>query len=48
MTLLTDNRSRLEALTKALLAEDSLGEDQILSVTGLHRVQVAGYEDTGL
>ncbi len=48
MKLLTDNRSRLEALTKALLAEDSLGEDQILSVTGLQRVQVAGYEDTGL
>src|SRR3984893_15660687 len=47
MTLLTDNRSRLEALTKALLAEDSLGEDQILSVTGLQRVQVAGYEDSG-
>ncbi len=41
MRLLTDNRSRLEALTKALLAEDSLGEDQILSVTGLQRVQVA-------
>jgi cell division protease FtsH len=48
MKLLTDNRSRLEALTKALLAEDSLGEDQILSVTGLQRIQVAGYEDTGL
>jgi cell division protease FtsH len=47
MTLLTDNRARLEALTKALLAEDSLGEDQILSVTGLKRIQVAGYEDTG-
>ena len=47
MTLLTDNRSRLEALTKALLAEDSLGEDQILTVTGLKRVQVAGYEDSG-
>ena len=47
MKLLTDNRSRLEALTKALLAEDSLGEDQILSVTGLQRVQVAGYEDSG-
>ncbi len=41
MKLLTDNRSKLEALTKALLAEDSLGEDQILSVTGLQRVQVA-------
>ena len=46
MKLLTDNRSRLEALTKALLAEDSLGEDQILTVTGLKRVQVAGYEDS--
>jgi cell division protease FtsH len=46
MTLLTDNRSRLEALAKALLAEDSLGEDQILSVTGLQRVQLAGYEDS--
>jgi cell division protease FtsH len=42
--LLTENRSRLEALTRALLAEDSLGEEQILSVAGLHRVQVAGDE----
>src|SRR6202158_3058532 len=47
MNLLTDNRSRLEALTKALLAEDTLGEDQILTVTGLQRVQVAGYEASG-
>jgi cell division protease FtsH len=47
MKLLTDNRSRLDALSKALLAEDSLGEDQILTVTGLQRVQVAGYENTG-
>jgi cell division protease FtsH len=39
--LLTDNRARLEALTKALLEEDSLGEDQILSVTGLKRAQIA-------
>jgi len=42
--LLTENRARLEALTKALLEEDSLGEDQILSVTGLKRVQIAGDE----
>jgi cell division protease FtsH len=42
--LLTENRGRLEALTRALLAEDSLGEEQILSVTGLHRVQIAGDE----
>jgi hypothetical protein len=41
MRLLTDNRARLEALTKALLEEDSLGEDQILSVTGLKRAQIA-------
>jgi hypothetical protein len=38
---LTENRSRLDLLARALLDEDSLGEDQILSVTGLHRVQVA-------
>jgi cell division protease FtsH len=44
MTLLTDNRDRLDALAQALLAEDSLGEDKILSVTGLKRVQVAGEE----
>src|ERR1700736_897918 len=44
MRLLTENQSRLEALTRALLAEDSLVEDQILSVTGLHRVQGAGDE----
>jgi cell division protease FtsH len=35
MRLLTDNRSRLEALTRALLVEDSLGEEKILAVTGL-------------
>ncbi len=33
--LLTDHRAQLEALTQALLKEDSLGEEQILSVTGL-------------
>jgi len=33
--LLTEHRSQLEALTKALLKDDSLGEEQILSVTGL-------------
>ena len=42
--LLTENSTRLESLARALLAEDSLGEDQILSVTGLKRVQVAGDE----
>src|SRR6266852_1860174 len=41
MKLLTDNRSRLEALTKALLKDDSLGEEQILSVTGIGRVAPA-------
>ena len=42
--LLTENRNRLDALTQALLAEDSLGEDQILTVTGLHRVPTAAEE----
>jgi cell division protease FtsH len=44
MRLLIENRARLDALARALLAEDSLGEDKILSVTGLKRVQVAGEE----
>src|SRR4029077_579068 len=44
MKLLIENRNRLDALAHALLAEDSLGEDKILSVTGLKRVQVAGEE----
>jgi cell division protease FtsH len=42
--LLTENRARLESLARALLAEDSLGEDQILSVTGLKRAQIASAE----
>ena len=33
--ILTDNRQRLEALTKALLQEETLDENQILQVTGL-------------
>jgi len=33
--LLTEHRSQLEDLTRALLKDDSLGEEQILSVTGL-------------
>jgi hypothetical protein len=44
MRLLIENRARLDALARALLAEDSLGEDKILSVTGLKRVQIAGDE----
>jgi cell division protease FtsH len=35
MRLLTEHRAQLEALTQALLKEDSLGEEQILAVTGL-------------
>ena len=35
MRLLTEHRAQLEALAQALLKEDSLGEEQILSVTGL-------------
>jgi cell division protease FtsH len=33
--LLAEHRTQLEALTQALLKEDSLGEEQILEVTGL-------------
>ncbi|MHB8613131.1 MAG: ATP-dependent zinc metalloprotease FtsH [Candidatus Dormibacteraceae bacterium] len=44
MRLLTENRSRLDALAQALLAEDSLGEDQILTVTGLHRAPTTAEE----
>ena len=42
--LLTENRNRLDALTQALLAEDSLGEDQILTVTGLKHVPTQAEE----
>jgi cell division protease FtsH len=33
--LLTDHRSQLETLTRALLKDDSLNEEQILTVTGI-------------
>jgi cell division protease FtsH len=39
--LLTDHRSQLEDLTRALLKDDSLGEDQILTVTGLRQPAVS-------
>jgi cell division protease FtsH len=35
MDLLTRNRPKLDALVHALLERDTLGEDEILSVTGL-------------
>jgi hypothetical protein len=35
MRLLTEHRNQLDALVQALLKEDSLGEEQILAVTGL-------------
>ena len=41
MRLLTEQRPKLEALTKALLKDDSLDEDEILKVTGLERVVTA-------
>src|SRR5713226_9776475 len=40
--LLTEHRAQLDALAQALLKEDSLDEEQILSVTGLRRLKVAG------
>ena len=44
--LLTDHRPQLEALTHALLKDDSLGEEQILAVTGITR-QVPANERQG-
>src|SRR5712664_4216014 len=41
MRLLTEHRSQLEDLSRALLKDDSLGEEQILSVTGIGRVAPA-------
>src|ERR1700687_5157308 len=41
MRLLTEQRPKLEALTKALLKDDSLDEDEILKVTGLTRAVTA-------
>ncbi|HEV2033211.1 MAG TPA: ATP-dependent zinc metalloprotease FtsH [Candidatus Dormibacteraeota bacterium] len=38
MRLLTEQRPKLEALTKALLKDDTLDEDLILEVTGLTRL----------
>jgi cell division protease FtsH len=38
MRLLAEHRDKLEALVQALLKEDSLGEEQILAVTGLQAV----------
>ncbi|NJM07982.1 ATP-dependent zinc metalloprotease FtsH, partial [Candidatus Gracilibacteria bacterium] len=37
ISLLTENRARLDALTHALLERESLGESEILAVTGLQR-----------
>jgi cell division protease FtsH len=41
LELLRSNRERLDALAKALLREESLGEAQILDVTGLAKHEVA-------
>ena len=41
MRLLTEERPRLESLTRALLKDDSLDENQILEVTGLQRLAPA-------
>src|SRR6202022_750382 len=43
--LLTEHRSQLEALTQALLKDDSLGEEQILSVTGLQPAASGGNQE---
>jgi cell division protease FtsH len=43
--LLTEHRSQLEALARALLKDDSLDEEQILSVTGLQPAPSASNRD---
>jgi cell division protease FtsH len=43
--LLGENRSKLEDLTRALLKDDSLDEEQILEVTGLQRAAEVNHED---
>jgi cell division protease FtsH len=43
--LLTEHRSQLEALARALLKDDSLDEEQILSVTGLQPALSASNRD---
>jgi len=37
MRLLTEHRTQLDDLTRAVLKEDSLDEEQILAVTGIQR-----------
>jgi cell division protease FtsH len=44
--LLTEHRAQLDKLAQALLKDDSLDEDQILSVTGIHN-GVAAYRSEG-
>lgn len=42
--LLTEHRSQLEDLARALLKDDSLDEDRILAVTGIKTPAVAATE----
>ena len=46
MRLLTEHRSQLDALALALLKDDSLNEDQILTVTGIRRNVAAYHSDS--
>jgi cell division protease FtsH len=41
VTLLTGNRDKLDALVKALLVHDTLGETEILEVTGLQPLETS-------
>jgi cell division protease FtsH len=45
--LLTEHRSQLDNLTQAVLKEDSLDEQQILSVTGMQRPSGVGGRENG-
>jgi cell division protease FtsH len=42
--LLTEHRTQLDNLTKAVLKDDSLNEEQILAATGIQRPAVAADE----
>jgi cell division protease FtsH len=48
VVLLTGNREKLDALVKALLEHDTLGEEEILRVTGLQPQTLSGARDATL
>jgi cell division protease FtsH len=47
MRLLTEHRSQLDSLARAVLKDDSLDEEQILAATGIQRQTPAGGGENG-